>query len=149
MFTGELLDEIIEQLDETGTTSITEKEFTGGFAALACGTSLDSLRNNVEKFKKKREQKRKKRSSHVHFSMESYESEEDELNNNFNSDYELFNQRTQDLERQLRQAKLQSKKISKRYTSIIKETSIVESISKKHMEKTIMEMKSMEKKMHS
>lgn len=128
MFSKDTLDDVVSLLDDGETGAVTEEEFTEGFAVLAAATSLDQLRDNIERFRTEKNPSCLSRKGSIKEVLYSPEDDHDFTELGTGEDLHHLRQtlenRSAQLEHQLQHAKISSNKIMKRLEIVQKENQI-------------------------
>lgn len=132
-FTSDVLDEIIEQLDDSGTTTVNKQEFVECFSNLNLGSSnnMSKVRTNLNKYKKiKNKKKAQKHTIEVAIASVSKEIV-DVSPTEWDNSRKIIEAREKELEKQLRDAKKQAERLQSRYAIIKEQTEISRRTSEK------------------
>merc|ERR1712113_1331344 len=117
MFTEDILDDIVEQMEVNDSNMVTEADFTDCFSVMAMA-SLKQMRDNIKRYKKKKDK------------IRSENNESPEIGR-FEDDYEAecwedTNEITSTLKQQLWKADNQTKKMKRKYSLVRQESEYIQ-----------------------
>lgn len=113
LFTEDIMDELVSQLEENGASTISKDQFIKCFSQLVGSTDLERMRQNIEDMGKdieEREKRKKKMNSQYEIDEGQEKQEENHFDFNARAEIEKAKQQKRFLKQQLRHAKLEKER---------------------------------------